>query len=118
MRRTGLLLGALVVLLVVLAGAAAVQAQNIEPQPVVPPSCGDMTKYDVNKDGRVNWADLQLWVETVDQSGLCQMGGPLGSCPAWTDVNGDGLVNIEDLHAIDMFMRWCVNPPRNTFVRH
>ncbi len=122
MRRSWLLLGVVAVLVAVLAGSATVQAQNtdpITPQPITPRQCGQMTPYDLNHDGTVNWKDYDLWVRTVHE-GLetCKLDGPADGCPSWVDVNGDGVVSHADLDAIHYFEMWCVRPPMNAWPQH
>jgi hypothetical protein len=46
------------------------------------------------------------------------LGEPLGqTCPAWMDVNGDGLVTHGDLDAMFQFLFQCVYAPWRTVVR-
>ena len=70
---------------VVGAASSAVGAQNKSgdpsPVPVIPPSCDNVGPYDLNRDGRLTSADLELWVRTVHESGRCGLNGPVSSVP-------------------------------------
>jgi hypothetical protein len=104
-----------VVALVVVAAFAAVsqpaRAQG-EPVPIVVPSCQDLARYDLNRDGRVGPDDFSLWVITVHELGgeQCRLNGPVQGCPSWLDVNHDGIVSHADLDAMSFFMANCVYP--------
>jgi hypothetical protein len=117
MRRL-LVFGFALVIGLVLVGAAAstVGAQNDpkDPVPVVPPMCEDMSKVDLNGDGKLNGADYTLWVVTVHESGRCELDAPVGNCPAWIDVNRDGIVSHADLEAMTSFLFECVYAPWRT----
>lgn len=99
----------LAILGVVLTVASAVQAQ-IEPSPfVLPAICRDITRYDLNRDGRVNGADFSLWVQTVHEGRTeCKLGGPASACPGFVDVDYDGLVTTGDLDAMQHYLTQCV----------
>ena len=49
-----------------------------------------------------------MWVYTVHESGRCELDGPLGDCPAWIDVNRDGLVSHADLETMIQFLYQCI----------
>lgn len=117
MRRTILLLVVLGV--VVLVGARAVQAQStIDPRPVMPPSCTNVAPFDHNRDGKLDWRDFEMWVLAVHEGGeTCRLNGPASGCPTWVDVNGDGIVTVADVQAMDQFLNWCIVAPRHTGLR-
>jgi len=119
MRKIPLLFVGIVVCAAILGGALTVNAQGgaIDPVPVQPPACDNVAPYDHNRDGRLDGADFTMWVVTVHESGLCQFDAPLGSCPAWVDVDRNGIVSIADLQAMERFLLTCVNSPIFTRLR-
>ena len=113
-----LVIGFAIVMGLVLVGAAVstvgAQSGPKDPVPVVPRLCEDVGPYDHDGDGKVNGADFTKWVETVHESGRCELNAPLGECPAWVDVNDDGIVSHADLDAMYEFMVQCVYAPWRT----
>jgi hypothetical protein len=102
---------ALVALAAMTTGAAS--AQDPSPVPITPPSCRSMAKYDLTGDGKVNSDDFGLWVRIVHESGeVCRLNGPLGNCPSFVDIDGDGMITHADLDALTRFMVYCVWPTR------
>ena|SRR3990172_1403623 len=111
--RMTLLLGLIVFALVAFAVATtrSASAQDPSPVPITLPSCREVSRYDHNGDGRVNGDDFGMWVWTVHESGgECRLNGPAGGCPAWVDVNRDGIVSVADLDAMQHFVLICVWP--------
>jgi len=93
--------------------AGAASAQDPSPIPVNPPSCRSMAKYDLTGDGKVNGDDFTMWVRMVHESGeVCRLNGPIGQCPSWVDVNGDGIISVADLDAMHQFVMYCVWPTK------
>ena len=117
MRRLFGLVFALVICLALVGAVvstANAQTDPKDPVPVVPPVCQDVSRVDLNKDGKLDSADFELWVQTVHESGRCQLDGPLGECPAWVDVNRDGIVSLLDLDELNAFLLQCVLAPWRT----
>lgn len=112
MKRAVLVLAALVVGVALAGGIASiVNAQEVGPVPFVPTWCNNVSRYDLNGDGRLTGDDFGLWVWTVHESGeSCRLNGPSAGCPSWVDVNQDGLVSLDDLHAMEGYLFLCVNP--------
>ena len=115
MRRT-LFLGVLLMVgIAVFAGLGQSARAQEPPVPVIVPSCQDVARYDLNRDGRVSADDFSLWVITVHELGgpACQLNGPASGCPVWLDVNRDGVISHADLDAMSLFRANCVWPSRS-----
>jgi hypothetical protein len=111
--RKMLVLGLIVLGVMAFVAATGQSARAQEsPVPIVVPSCQDMARYDLNRDGRVGPDDFSLWVITVHELGgeQCRLNGPASGCPVWLDVNRDGIVSHADLDAMSFFMANCVYP--------
>jgi hypothetical protein len=107
------LVGALVLAALLGAASLTVSAQE-DPVPIRPPLCSELGAVDLNGDGKLDGADYTLWVVTVHESGRCELDGPLGDCPAWVDLNKDGIVSHADLEAMTSFLFECVYAPWRT----
>ena len=118
MRRFGLVMFAVVAgaLLVGVLGSAA-SAQGLTPKPIELPKCDNLDKVDLNGDGKLDYRDFTKWFTTLhDLTGdECYLGGPASGCPAFMDVNGDGIVDHGDLHELEEFQHFCIRAPWQTY---
>jgi hypothetical protein len=111
MKRTLVLIAALAFGLVLVGVTASAVDAQLDPVPVVPQVC-EGEQYDLDGNGKVNSDDAEYWVRTVHFSGLCELDGPVGTCPPNLDLNGDGFITHADLDEVLGFLIRCVFPPR------
>lgn len=112
MRRTAIILFLVIGVAVIGGWAVTAQAQNVSPVPIDPLGCY-IAAHDMNRDGKVNEADFNLWKTWLFKSGgECGLEAPAGACPAGMDINGDGVITFDDLNIMLERYRVCIMAPR------
>ena len=87
-----------------------VSAQVIEPDPgpALPQICFPM-EHDLNRDGKVNEFDFNLWKDWLFAEGdECELGAAASACPAGMDANGDGIITFDDLDLMLLHYKLCI----------
>lgn len=100
-------------LLGVLATQVAAQGDPPGPGPVpVQPNPCSVAKFDVNKDGRLSFADLDRWKRLAYGNGTCRIGAESAQCPQGMDLNNDGKITLDDVQTWLQHYRECLRSRR------
>ena len=98
---------ALLVFGAAVAMSATVTEAQVSPEPITVSSC-DITRYDLSGDGTLGKIDILTWLDRVEASSSCPLGGSgVGDCAEY-DMDGDGTITLNDARTMYIHFLACV----------